>query len=156
MTDLIIKEALIKYSRYCACREVCATDLKKKILMDKKLQVTSSEVEKIIDQLIDEGFINEERFASAFVNDHFRFNKWGKIKIRYQLRSKGIQEDYIQTALNTIPASDYKELLKELALKKWDKLASEDDIHKKRMKCANYLSSRGFESDLIFSELEKL
>ncbi|MCX2744592.1 regulatory protein RecX [Mangrovivirga sp. M17] len=156
MTDLIIKEALIKYSKYCTYREVCGSDLKKKILNDKKLQVTLTEAEKIIDKLTDEGFINEERFASAFVNDHFKFNKWGKIKIRYQLRSKGIAEDHIQSALNSIPAADYKDILKELAVNKWDKLESEDDIHKRKMKCANYLSSRGFESDLIFSELEKL
>ncbi|NMM46784.1 regulatory protein RecX [Marinigracilibium pacificum] len=156
MDKLVIKEALVKYSRYCAMREVCSSDIRKKLLNDKKLGLSKAQTNKIIDILIDEGFINEERFAAAFVNDHYKFNKWGRIKIKYMLNSKGIKEQYIDNALKSIPSEEYLDILRSLMKEKWSKLEKEEDYYTKKMKCANFLAGRGFESDLIFNEIEKL
>ena len=109
----------------------------------------------LINQLKKNNYINHERYASAFTHDRFNFfiNR-GKLKIRYYLLQKGIEETYIDHALNTIDYSAYK-LLEEEASKKYLAMGSPKDFEAKQ-KLSKYLNQKGFEGELIFEVVENL
>ena len=89
--------ALNKAATFCASSEKCEQEVRDKL---QKWGIGSSDMDKIIEHLITEGFIDEERYCNAFVKDKFRFNRWGKTKIAFMLRQKGISADVVNQAID--------------------------------------------------------
>lgn len=113
-------------------------------------------VDHIIVHLIEQDYLNEERFARAFVRGKFRNKNWGKIRIKYELDKRDISKNNITQALREIDETIYKSSFSELVVKKWDQLDSIRDLQKKKRKLVDYLQYRGWENSLIYDALSKL
>lgn len=135
-------EMLCCAAAYCSTAERCIQDVQKKI---KAAGLTREEGERIIARLLQEKFIDESRFARYFVNDKLRFNKWGRIKIAYELHNKNIPASIRSEALEGIDEKEYEEILLSLlkAKKKSVKGKDERDVYTKLLRFA---AGRGFES----------
>lgn len=114
-----------------------------------------ADVEQIITELIGDNFLNEERFAIAFAGGKFRIKKWGKIKIKIELRQRKVSDYCINKALKQIPDKDYFSTLEKIIVQK-SKLVKETNKIKKHYKLIQYASSRGFEKDLIVDVLNEI
>ncbi|HNX87399.1 MAG TPA: regulatory protein RecX [Bacteroidales bacterium] len=137
-------EILPRIERYCAYQERCQWDVIKKLHFWK---VPRSENEAILRHLEKEGFLDETRFARAFVRGKFTHNKWGRIKIRYELKGRRIPEPVIQTALREINEEEYLRTLKGLIERKRLEIKKEDDSLF-REKILNFVTGKGFEAEL--------
>ena len=145
-----IKDAIYKAQSLCSRSEKCSFDVIKK-LYDWKAD--RDDFDEIIESLIDDNYIDEERYAIAFAKDKFKFNKWGKIKITYVLRQKNIPSDFINNAIGNISDKDYYQtILNELE----KKLKSIKDSDSKKIKLIRFGSSKGYESDIIFNALKDI
>jgi regulatory protein len=144
------EQALIKIRDWCAYQEHCQQEARDK-LYDYGLK--TDDVENIIAQLVNENFINEERFAVAFAGGKFRIKKWGKIKIKQELKAKRVSDYCIKKGLSIIDSTDYINTLKKvLALKA--KSITEKNFLKKKQKLVRHALSKGYEQDLIFDVLK--
>ena len=117
--------ALQKAKHYCAYQERCHSEVREKLY---SFSLHKKEVEQILTQLIEEGFINEERFAIAYAGGKFRMKQWGKEKIKYSLKQKRVSDYCIRKALASISTSDYNKTFKSVANKKLATLKSEKNI----------------------------
>ncbi len=109
-----------------------------------KWEYSADEMEDFVKRLIDEGFIDEGRYAVAFTKDKFRFAKWGKRKIEYALRSKGIDGTHIHAALETIDEGEYEALREQLTEAKAKTIKGDKNDMTNRAKILRFLASRGF------------
>jgi len=139
-----------KIQAYCAYQERCHQDVIKKL---KSWGLIPDVVDILLGELMQHNFLNEERFSRSFARGKFRIKKWGRIKIRMELKKKGVYSKCIDIALQEIDANDYYSMLKELLLKK-SVLEKETHLFKRKAKLTRYLVSRGFEYDLIRMALE--
>ena len=140
------QNALSRAAALCSRSEKCISDIRKK-LYDWKLN--PDDHDRLIEYLVCEKYIDEERFTRFYVRDKFRFNQWGKLKIRYRLFGKGIPENIIQTALfEEIDQEEYQKLAYDLAKSKLKYIKAEDAFERKG-KLMRFLSGKGFEPDLI-------
>ena len=139
------KVALTKAEHFCAYQERAQQEVRDK-LYDWGLWPDA--VENIIVKLIGDNFLNEERFAKAYVQGKFKQKGWGRIKIKQGLKIKKIPEKLLQKALLTIDGDEYFEMLTKVLSKK-AALLTEKVSYKRRYKLQQYALSRGFESDLI-------
>lgn len=147
-----VSEALSRAASICSGSEKCASDIKKKL---KSWELSEEQANEVIDKLIAEKFIDHERFTGFYVRDKFKFNKWGKRKIEFELRNKGIESRIIHEALNTIPNDDYLMTLSEILEQKLRAIRNKDQYQTKAA-LIRFASSRGFESDIIFSVIDKI
>jgi regulatory protein len=147
----LINAAMNKAMALCAGREICLYDIRQKLI---NWGVEDEGVNLILDQLTKEKFIDEERYATAFVRDKFRYNKWGKVKSAAALRSKKIPDEIIRRALDSIDDNTYMELMKSLitAQKKKVKAKNEYDLKGKLLR---FGLSKGFESHLLYDLLNE-
>ena len=128
----------------CARSEQAPADIREKLV---KWGLSLSAANQVLAQLIEQGYIDERRFARAFVNDRFRFNGWGRIKIAHQLRLKGIPNEIIDEAMTAIDEEQYREHLLKLLRAKWR------DVSDREPRAAwaammRFAASRGFETSL--------
>lgn len=137
--------ALAKAQNYCAYQERSHWEVKTMLF---ELGVYASNVDEIVCELIADNFLNEERFALAYVSGKFNIKNWGKIKIKQGLRLKNVSEPLIKKALNSIGEAEYLEKIKSVILKK-RQMISEKEPRKAKYKLYQYALGRGFESDLI-------
>jgi regulatory protein len=144
------RTGLVKAESYCAYQERSQQEVRAK-LYDWGLW--PNEVEEVISELIENNFLNEERFARAYVSGKFNIKHWGKIKIKQGLKLKKITDKMILTALNTIDYDDYLQTILNTAEKKLP-LIKEKDAYKRKYKLTTYLMSKGFENDLILEVLK--
>lgn len=147
------QQALQKIKHYCAYQERSHAEVKEKLY---GFGLYKKEVEPIISTLIEENYLNEERFAVAFAGGHFRTKQWGRVKIKYQLKLKQVSEYCIKKALKTIDEDDYLQTLEKLFTEKSKTLKSEKNIFIKKRKLQDYLLQRGFEADLVREMIGKL
>lgn len=133
-------EALNKAAAYCTLCERCISEVSKKLTT---WGVPPAEQQRIIDRLQDEGFINEERYCRAFVNDKLRFNRWGRIKITAALYEKRLPREYITQAIEEIDEEEYMQTLHDLVATKQRELKNEDFATKQKI--IRFAASRGFE-----------
>ena len=145
------QKALNKAMYLCSKAEKCKSDIRKK-LYDWK--ANPDEHDKIIQQLEDQKFIDEERFVKYYVRDKFEFNKWGKMKIRSMLLKKQIPEMLIINELKQISEQKYKETL-EYLIKQKQKSIKDTEPYKIKTKLLRFAASKGFEPDLILSTLNR-
>ncbi len=137
---------LVRAERYCANEEQCKTSVRKK-LCDWGASVDVST--KIVARLIDQGFIDERRFAKAYCSSKLRHQKWGRLKVVYQLRSKQIPPKFITEALNEISDEEYRNIMRSVAEMKWVTYDEGEDLSKRKAKLNTFLASRGYESPEI-------
>ena len=138
--------AFRKAKYYCAYQERNHAEVKKKLY---GFGLYKQEVEEMISKLIDENYLNEERYAIAYAGGKFRVNKWGKVKILYELRQKQISAYCIKKAMAAITDEDYEKCLQKLAADKLKLLYAEKNIFTKKQKLQNYLVGKGYEYDWV-------
>jgi regulatory protein len=142
---------LSKLRQYCAYQERCINDVRIK-LQTFPLQGDISE--NIINLLIKEDFINEERYARLYASGKFRINKWGKNKIYAALSQNGIPELFILEGLNEIEPDDYMATLRKLIAMQ-SKTIKETDVNRRYKKLVNFAVGRGFEPNLVWVVLKE-
>ena len=140
------KTALIKAGNWCAYQERSQQEMRDKLF---EWGLHHNEVEEVIADLITENFLNEERFAMAYVSGKFHIKKWGRLKIKHGLRKKRVPERIIQKALQSIDENEYIQVLTAIFEKK-QLIEKEKNKIKRCQKLQAYLQSRGYENDLIF------
>ncbi len=149
--SLIFGTALKKAMALCAGREYCRSDIRQKL---SAWSVDASDAEKIISKLVNEKFIDEERYCTAFVSDKFSYNKWGRVKISSALKMKNIPGEIINNALGSIDDETYMAALKEMIAAQRRKVRSKNQYDLKG-KLLRFGLSRGFESHLIYDLLNE-
>lgn len=150
--QLTKEQALQKLKHYCAYQERCHAEVKDKLF---QLGVWSREQNEIIAALIEENYLNEERFAIAYAGGKFRVKQWGRIRIKYELKQKQVSDYSIKKALKMIAEDDYMSTLEQLAEKKYASLKNEQYLVR-RKKTMEHLSSKGFEPQLIQTVLKDI
>jgi regulatory protein len=135
--------AFRKAADYCAGQEHCTSEIRLKLNYWGFEKIA----EQIISHLLDEGFIDELRYAKAFSRGKFRNLHWGRIKIKAQLRAKRIDTNYIAIALRDIDEQEYNDCLTALVKKKMHELGGPSV--KNNFKAMRFALSKGFETELI-------
>jgi regulatory protein len=136
------RQAVAKVSEICSKSEKSRAEVIRKL---KEWELTAEEISKAVDFLVSEKYIDDQRFAGSFVRDKFRLNKWGKIKIGYMLRQKGIDDNIVSDALDDIPNEDYRETLAGLLKAKVRSVKGKSN-YEKVSKLAAFAQSHGFEA----------
>ena len=140
------EKALQKLKHYCGYQERSHAEVKQKLY---SLGLFEKEAEELISRLIEEGYLDEERFAISYASGKSRNNGWGRIKIRHELQQRGISKYCILKALQSLDESEYIAGFQRLADKKWHSLRSEKNIFVKKNKWQQFLLQRGFEQSII-------
>ena len=130
---------------FCAESERNVAEVERKL---RKWGVDDDDIDSIIDRLKSDDFLNEERYCKAYINDRFKLNHWGKVKIRYELGKRDVDRQYIDAALADIDDDEYIEVLKEVVEAKRRTL-KETDTYSASAKILRYALTRGFESDIV-------
>ena len=149
--DFSLEDFKKKLEYYCSYQERCHQEVVDKLF---ELQIKTSEHEKIIVHLIENNFLNEERFASVFSISKFHQKKWGKIRIKNELKARKISDYLINKALNEIPFEEYEMTFETLAEKHWETI-TEKKVLKKRKKFCDYLLRKGWESNMIYEKVKE-
>ncbi len=152
-SGLLTKEqAIQKLKHYCRYQERSHSEVQQKLW---DLKVSRSEHGEIISSLIEDDYLNEERFAKQFAGGKFRMKDWGKKKIYYALKEKGVSDYVIKTAMKEIDEETYKKTAEELAKKKYDILKGEQYLVR-RKKTMDYMLQKGYESGLVTTIINSL
>lgn len=150
--ELTYEEALAKSAAMCSISEKCVSDIQKKML---SWGINEADGAKIIQRLIREKYIDENRFARFFVKDKHRFAKWGKGKIAHALKEKGIAQTDIDEAMEQIEAEEYSEQLDSLLAAKLKSIKYKN-VFDAKAKLIRFGMSRGFEYPTIMNALKKI
>lgn len=145
-------QALQKLKQYCAYQERSHYEVKQKLW---DLGVRRAEHDEIASTLIEENYLNEERFAKAFAGGKFRMKDWGRKKIYYALKEKQVSEYNIKKGMKEIEDEDYQKKVQTLAEKKYELLKNEQYLVRKK-KTMDYLLQKGFELDLITKVINEI
>jgi regulatory protein len=146
------KEAISKSQYLCAEKEKCVSDIQQK-LYDWKLPAADHEA--VIKQLLDDKFIDEERYALYYTKDKIIQNKWGRIKITFALKQKRINDEHIKNAFDSFSEIEYENILKNELIKKLKTLKDKDEYTIKS-KLLRFAASRGFENGKVFDILSEI
>ncbi|MDX2045732.1 MAG: regulatory protein RecX [Chitinophagaceae bacterium] len=149
------EQALQKAKHYCSYQERCHAEVKEKLY---SFRLRKTDTEALLSQLIEEGYLNEERFAIQFAGGKFRMKQWGRIKIKYELKQKQVSEYCIKKALKQIGDEEYIRIIHKLANQKWQSLKGEKNLFIKLRKTQDYLLQKGFEPGLageVLKEIQK-
>ncbi len=147
------EQALQKCRHYCIYQERCHQEVKEKLY---SFGLFTKEVDELIASLIEENYLNEERFAVSYAGGKFRMKQWGKVKIKHALKQKQVSAYCIKNAINQIGEDRYSETLFQLAGSKWKMLKGEKNVFIRKRKTYDYLLQKGYESDLINEALNSL
>ncbi len=135
--------------KYCSIQERCEWDIMQKM---KTLPISKITQTKILKKLIKEKYLDEERYAKSFCRGKFKINKWGRNKIKAEMKTKNISELCIYKGLKEINPHDYHQELENQYHKKKN-ITHEKNSYKKETKIALYLISKGYERDLIWEKI---
>ncbi|GLB48640.1 regulatory protein RecX [Neptunitalea lumnitzerae] len=147
-----VTEALTKMQRYCAYQDRCHKEVTEKL---KGMSMIPEAIEHIINALIADKFLNEERFAKSFVRGKFKYKKWGRKRITMELKLRDISPFLIKSALKEITEFEYLQSFHELAEKRNNQI-KETNLLKRKKKLADYLLYRGWESHLVYEKVNEL
>lgn len=146
------EQALSKIKQYCAYQERSHGEVKDKLY---SFGLTTKDIDEIISELINNDYLNEERFAIQYAGGKFRMKKWGRKKIQYGLQQKGVSNFNIKIGLKGIKEEEYIATLLKLAEEKWQSLAGEPNLQR-QAKTTSYLLQKGFETDLISKVISEI
>lgn len=137
--------AMKRAASFCAESERSVDEVERRL---RKWGVDGDDIDSIIDKLKSDDFVNDERYCKAYINDRFRLNHWGKVKIVYELKKRGLDKEYIDAAIDDIDDDEYTEVLRKLID---DKLRTikDTDVYSAKVKILGYALRRGFESDIV-------
>jgi len=141
-----------KISRYCAYQERCSREVEQKL---REWEVPAAKAEAIMKYLSEGGFLDDARFARTFAGSKFRLNKWGRLKIRFELKSRNIPDNIIAEAFKVIHEEDYLQTIRELILKKHQEIKAGKSLNI-RQKIITFVNGKGYEFDLIAEALKEL
>ena len=145
-------QVLDKMAKYCAYQERCVKDVRDKL---KTFDIPEEEKKKILDYLLENRFVNDERFAKSFVRGKVNQSGWGMNKIRFHLMQKGIDKELIDEALRQTDEEVYRQRLIDILKTKSKTIKADFDFEKKR-KLAAYAMQKGFEGNLVWEVLKDL
>jgi regulatory protein len=148
MNDTLLNKA----ATYASRCEHCESEVREKLLI---WGGTNEETDEIIAYLIEERYIDNQRYANSYAKDKFRFNHWGKYKISMMLRSKDIESEFIEEALGQIDDEEYLEKLQQILKDKLRSLKYSSEYEKKG-KLFKFAQSRGFESGAISKVIDSI
>lgn len=146
------ENAYLRLATLCARSEQAEGDLRKKL---HDWGITENDSNDIIARLKQERYLDNERYARAYCRDKLRFNGWGRIKIAFMLRSKGIEQEYINTALAEIDGEEYAKILEQALISKAKTLIGKKDDNISAS-LWRFASSRGFEASDISRALSQI
>jgi len=142
----------VKILRFASYKERCTRDVELKL---REWNVPKPMQEKLLKKLKMEGFIDDHRFACAFVRGKFSVNKWGRIRIIYELRARKLPESIITGALQEIDEKSYQDTIRTLIIKKNGEINPEKIAHK-REKIINFVVGKGFEPELVLRIIQEI
>jgi regulatory protein len=141
-----LDEALAKLQRYCAYQDRCHKEVQEKL---SELGIWGDDAGQVIVALIEEKFLDEERFARSFVRGKYRFKKWGRIKIKQELKKKDISSYCLKMGFQEIDEQEYMDNLITIVNKKNEFLKAKNEYERKT-KLAKYAMTKGYESHLVW------
>jgi regulatory protein len=147
-----VQEAKIKLEHFCSYQERCHADISKKLY---EMRMIPQAVDLIIVHLIDNNFLNEERFACSFARGKHRIKFWGKIRIINELKARHISKYNIEKALKEFSLEEYWLTFDKLSNHQWE-IMREPNKLKKRKKFCDYLLRKGFESSMVYEKMKEL
>lgn len=147
-----VDEATRKLEGYCAYQDRCHKEVISKL---REMNMIPQAIDLIVGHLIQENFLNEERFARSFARGKFKIKKWGKNRIINELKHRDISKYNITTALKEIESKEYLNTFNVLAKKRLSEIR-EKDLQKRRKKLADYLLYRGWESGMVYEKVYEL
>lgn len=153
LTDFSKQDWMIveKIQSYCIYQDRCEKEVKKKLYtfnVEKDLQL------KIINYLIDNDYLNEERFTKLFIQGKLRIKKWGKMKLKFELKSRGVENSMIDKYINEISDEEYTAYFNEFSSNKIKFLKGTKD--QKKRSFINYFTYRGWENYLIYQKIKEI
>lgn len=144
-------QVLDKMAKYCAYQERCTKDVTEKL---NTFEIPAKEKDDILNYLIDNRFVDNNRFAKAFVRGKINQSGWGLNKIRFHLAQKGIDKAIIDEALQTYDEETYRQRLLDILKSKAKIVKAENDFEKNR-KLAAYAMQKGFEANLVWEVIKE-
>ena len=145
-------EALLKLQKYCAYQDRCHSEVRTKLI---SLKIYGGDLEDIITDLIAEDFLNEERFARSFARGKFRIKRWGRNKIKSELKFKRVSDYCIRKGLNEIDPEEYQNTLYNLIEKK-DRTLKSVNQYDRYQKLYKYVYGKGYEAELIKKSITEI
>lgn len=150
--DSKAREAFNKMAQLCSRSEQCSADIRKKMIA---FDIVQEVVEGIIEKLKSEKFIDDDRYVRAYISDKIRLNKWGRVKMRYYLKAKGLSDAVIDRGLKEIDAELYKKILLATMNEKAKKVKKESK-YEQAAHIIRFAQSRGFEPEIIHRYLAEV
>ncbi len=147
-----VEDIVQKMEYYCSYQERCHVEVLEKL---RSFVLNQQEKDQIMVHLIEHNFLNEERFASVFSISKFHQKKWGKIRIKNELKARKISDYLVTKALKEIPTEEYEMTFETLAEKHWETITEKNDL-KKRKKFCDFLLRKGWESERIYEKMKEL
>lgn len=144
-------DILEKMEKYCSYQERCVKDVIDKL---RVFDISEKERIEILNYLIDNKFVSDERFANSFVKGKINQSGWGVNKIRFHLMQKGIDKEFIDEALGAFDQEAYRQRLREVLKTKSKTVKAASDFERNR-KLAAYAIQKGFESNLVWEVLKE-
>ena len=146
------EQALQKLKYFCAYQERCHSEVIEKLY---NLGVWKKDQDEIIATLIEQNYLNEERFAVAYAGGKFRIKQWGRVKIKYELKQKQVSDYSINKALKQIDEEEYMKVLNKLVKEKYASLKNEQYLVRKK-KTMDYVIRRGFEAERVNESIKTI
>ena len=135
----------------CSRREYCRKEIFEKAL---SWGCSPAKANELVNELVKQNYIDERRYTEAYTKDKLRFNKWGRIKISYMLRSQKIDSSIIAAVLSEIDETEYNKTLFDELQKKYRGLKG--SLPEIKLKLFRFASSRGFEPDIVHNSIFQL
>ncbi len=151
-TSYTVKEAAAKLMAYCAYQERCHKEVEEKLIALRMIPEARAQ---IINILLQEDFLNEERFARTFVRGKFRIKKWGRLRIKRELKKRNLSAYNIKYGMTEINDEEYRQNLNDLFQKRLNSI-TEKNLYKRKKKVADYLLYRGYESNLVYEKVQEI
>ena len=145
-----LTQMLQKSEAFCAYQERCSFEVIEKL---KHMGAENGEILQVLSSLLDNKFLDDERFATAYAVGKLRIKHWGVNKIKQGLKLKKLDASLIEKAMEALYKEDYTGILQEVATRKWQEFAKEKDPWMRKQKLYRFLASRGFNYD-EFSDLK--
>ena len=147
------QQALARLQGQCSKAEYCTGQIRKRL---ERWEILPEQMGEIIAALVKDKFVDDFRFASAYVRDKARFAKWGRRKIAYNLKMLGIAANLVQEALDENGDLFSEEVLEELLRRKWNSLGEKDTVAVKREKVLRFGLGRGYGYDQILPIIKRM
>ena len=147
-----VDQIIQKLEYFCAYQERCHSEVQEKL---RSFHLSGTEMDVVIVHLIQNNYLNEERFASVFSISKFHQKYWGKIRIKNELKARRISDFLIAKAIKEIPFEEYQTTFDLLSEKHWESITEKNAL-KKRKKFCDYLLRKGWESDWVYEKVKEL